>query len=527
MTNPKTPFPHLRKKAERLIRAKELSVDISDPENIPVLIHDLHVHQVELELQNNELLQTQRQLEMAKEKYYQLFNQAPVGYISVDEAGIIMKSNQAFLDMLDYPFSSLNKRPLIQFIVQDDRNTFLGLFRQYSRHRQTGTFDVRLETSEKKIIDVQLNIKSNANFPINAKEDQSTLIAITDISEKKSYQTALQQHKKRLNTIIEDIPAMICRFNPRGNIIFSNTEFDRYYTIAVPHHPPPNFFHVLPRDRQESIFKTFLDLTPERPLRTFELSLDPESPNARWQRWTIRALFGPRSKADAFQAVGRDISEEIQNQQEKEEKEKLQSLVELAGAVCHELRQPLQVIIGQTELIALDAEQKRDITNDIKQLKGQIHRINGALNQLDHITRYRTKPYVGDAKIIDLNQSCERRRHQRHTVSQTLSIEFKDIPQVQAPILDISAGGVSFQPCRGLEDAFGDKALTCRIMDPGNQIMVDRLTGYLIPADPVKPIGSRLPPPMKQALQFTPLEGPQLQAMERLIKDLSVAPNSS
>ena len=67
--------------------------------DVQILIHDLQVHQIELEMQNDELRNSRNELELARDGYARLYNQSPVGYISLDESGMIRKANQTFTDM--------------------------------------------------------------------------------------------------------------------------------------------------------------------------------------------------------------------------------------------------------------------------------------------------------------------------------------------------------------------------------------------------------------------------------------------
>jgi PAS domain-containing protein len=101
-----------------------------------------------------------------------------------------------------------------------------------------------------------------------------------------------------------------------------------------------------------------------------------------------------------------DISEKKRVEQEKMLKEKLQGIVELAGAVCHELNQPLQVISGNSEFALMDMQSDHPLYNIINDIYNQSVKMGAITKKLMNVTRYRTKSYL-DGKIIDIDQSSE------------------------------------------------------------------------------------------------------------------------
>jgi signal transduction histidine kinase len=86
-------------------------------------------------------------------------------------------------------------------------------------------------------------------------------------------------------------------------------------------------------------------------------------------------------------------------------REKLQAAFEIAGAVCHEMNQPLQAIVGQSELLIENGNLDVATLNKIKLIKDQADRMGAVTRKLTRITRYETKEYL-DCKIIDLDRSA-------------------------------------------------------------------------------------------------------------------------
>ena len=81
-----------------------LKININSIKNIPLetkrLLHDLELNQLELEIQNEELKSIQENLELANYNYYELYNRAPVGYVTLNKDGIILEANLTIANML-------------------------------------------------------------------------------------------------------------------------------------------------------------------------------------------------------------------------------------------------------------------------------------------------------------------------------------------------------------------------------------------------------------------------------------------
>ena len=96
-----------------------------------------------------------------------------------------------------------------------------------------------------------------------------------------------------------------------------------------------------------------------------------------------------------------DISERRAAEKETFERERLQGVLEMAGAVCHEINQPLQAIIGYSELLQMDPEAAAS-GNSVKSIKSQASRLGKITTTLANITQYKTVEYPGNTKIVDI-----------------------------------------------------------------------------------------------------------------------------
>jgi PAS domain S-box-containing protein len=130
--------PNLSLAAAQLRRCAEERLREQHPETAPArnpadtqrLLHELHVHQIELEMQNEELQQARNELEAGLEKYTDLYDFAPVGYLSLDEQGRVLEVNLTGATLLGAERSRLINRRLEQFVVPTSQPGFRRFLEQ-------------------------------------------------------------------------------------------------------------------------------------------------------------------------------------------------------------------------------------------------------------------------------------------------------------------------------------------------------------------------------------------------------------
>jgi len=87
------------------------------------------------------------------------------------------------------------------------------------------------------------------------------------------------------------------------------------------------------------------------------------------------------------------------------EKEKFSGVLEMAGAVCHELNQPIQVAMGYADILLTDVTEDHPLRPNLRRIKDQIKRMGELTGKLMRITKYETKHYLEGVKIIDIDKA--------------------------------------------------------------------------------------------------------------------------
>ncbi|QTN27176.1 PAS domain S-box protein [Rhodoferax sp. AJA081-3] len=123
------PTQSLRRRAEDRAYAQATTSKTGDTQDVSMdaarnMLHELRVHQIELEMQNEELRQTQVDLDAARARYFDLFDMAPVGYCTVAESGLITEANFTAATLLNLARSDLVNKPISQLITQPDQDVY-------------------------------------------------------------------------------------------------------------------------------------------------------------------------------------------------------------------------------------------------------------------------------------------------------------------------------------------------------------------------------------------------------------------
>ncbi len=179
MINEETDFMDpkmLRKKAEEQLQEKQQRESISREEaDIKKLLHELQVHQIELEMQNEELRQAYITAETALKKYTLLFELSPMGYFILDADGTICELNFRGAEMLGERRFSLINSNFKLFISEDSKPVFNNFFRKIYSTNANESCEVLLGYDKKPLCPVYME-------GVVTEEDQKCLLSVVDIS---------------------------------------------------------------------------------------------------------------------------------------------------------------------------------------------------------------------------------------------------------------------------------------------------------------------------------------------------------
>ena len=198
----------LRRRAEEMLLKDHGQLNKIQPTDMQNVVQELRVHQIELEMQNEELRHTQQELEASREKYFDLYDLAPAGYVSLNEKGIILEANLSVATLLGRERSHLVGRPLTRFIYKEDQDIYYLCHRQLTAKCVPQMCEIRMQRKNGAPFWARMDIVAKQNI-----DDSTELHAIIiDISQRKqsdddieNLNRILKQHVVRLELANEEM----------------------------------------------------------------------------------------------------------------------------------------------------------------------------------------------------------------------------------------------------------------------------------------------------------------------------------
>ncbi|MBF0288577.1 MAG: response regulator [SAR324 cluster bacterium] len=196
-------FAELRKEAEKIIQ-RNPQQNIVNGET-KELIHDLQVHHVELEMQNEELREIQNSLEKSRDRLSLLYHQAPCGYLTVTAGGMIKEANHTIQGMLNRNMQEILRHSLLDFILPEDQQIFYVRFKAFFKSPVGKNIEVRLVPKNSTPFYASIEGRSRMSHQDNEgqKAPEEILMIVSDITQRKEaeaesfrLETQLRQSQK-------------------------------------------------------------------------------------------------------------------------------------------------------------------------------------------------------------------------------------------------------------------------------------------------------------------------------------------
>lgn len=213
----------IRKKAVNLLNESDLLAKIEQNDNLKNLVEELYIHQIELELQQQELQKANELLEFERQKFADLFQSAPVAFFILNRTGNIYQLNAKAADLLQLPQEIINYTSIFPYLEPASRNKFRILFEKVFNSDNAEETEIEFLSNTNEIIYTKLNAIAyyDANYNLTL-----CRCIVTDISVQKQYQQKLQDSEQKYRLIAENTSDGILVLNAQHQIIFTSESYN-------------------------------------------------------------------------------------------------------------------------------------------------------------------------------------------------------------------------------------------------------------------------------------------------------------
>ena len=333
-------------------------------------IHEIQVYQAELELQNQELRSVQTELENSRNKYYELFDLAPIGYFLVDRQYRVVEVNMAGLAQLEYPRAEIKNKPFLNFVSTKDHQRAIAFLDSIeSEHRPHHFFaDIRSRNN------VIRNTRIDALLTDSRIEHtRKILLTVTDLSELNKTQVALQESESLYRSLVHSSADHIFMLSSDGYFLASNDRVAHFGLSAGKQLAGHNITDVYSSAESPHFIEQLnLVITTQKPV-TFEHRVHI---NGRAHHHVNRLYPIYKKKVLSYiGGISQDITQLKQAQIEKEklqvqlrQAQKMESIGTLAGGIAHDFNNILASILGFTELALEDVEMGTQLEDSLQEV---------------------------------------------------------------------------------------------------------------------------------------------------------------
>jgi len=271
------------------------------PEDTRCILHDLRVYQIELEMQNEELRQAQMELAAAQERYFNLYDSAPVAYVTINPAGSILEANLAAATLLGMSRDALPKQALARFIHPDDLPEFLQYRSLLCAEGAQQVCELRIAKQDQAPVWVLLS-----TAPAQAASGEAVCrVVMTDISERKQEQLVAS----RLAAIVECSNDAIIGKDLNGIVTSWNRGAEQIFGYSADEMVGCSITRLIPVDQQAEEEQILEKIRHGQSIERFETLRQTKDGRLIDVGITVSPVMDAKGTVIGVSKVARDITE--------------------------------------------------------------------------------------------------------------------------------------------------------------------------------------------------------------------------
>jgi len=327
-------------------KSHQIDIHSMTEDDILALINELEVQQSELEAQNEDLMQAKSETDNLLNKYQELYDFAPVGYVTLDEQGNIIDANLTLTGLLGIERIKLINTHFDHFIPSDTRPAFYNFFKNVIKTDMCQKCQMRL--IKKDDIVFYALLEGIAVMDKKYPEVKHIMLSITDITDCKSIEENLLKEKDFSNILIESLPGIFCLFDFNGKMLRWNKYGENVIGYTADEISVSNPLDFIVEQDRGLVNKTIKD-TFDKGYSSVESTLVTKRGEKIPFYFTgIRVMI---DNVPCILSIAIDISERKKIEYELEKLRRLESIGILASGVAHDFNNLLTGILGNISLV--------------------------------------------------------------------------------------------------------------------------------------------------------------------------------
>lgn len=391
---------------------KKNAHDDAPPEVSQEGFYELRAQQLELQMQSEELRRAQTELEASRQKYFDLYDLAPVGYVALNNKGLILEANLTIAKMLGVAKGSLLKRNrrLSKFVFPEDGDLFYKNLRLLFDTGKWKVFDLRLVPEAGMPFWARMEATVSKN---DSDGEPLCRLAVINITAQKETEEELRKSNDRLRLALNealagdwelDLASLKMRCSPKHAEIFGYDEPPAKCTLAS------LLEHVYPEDRARVERSCYESMATGRAWHD-ECRIVRLDKAVRWVWLKAHVLKNDQGTPYKMDGMICDITDRKKVEREKErlielnqQLQKEESLGRMAGAITHHLNNKLHVVMGNIELAIDKLCRGKDAFRCLAEAKQGIRNAS----ELSNLMMAYLGQNTGDHEPLDLCEICRR-----------------------------------------------------------------------------------------------------------------------
>jgi len=223
------------------------NLEALSPDEVRQTLHELRVHQIELEMQNEELRRTQGELEAARARYFDLYDLAPVGYFTLNEQGLILEINLTAATLLGVAQGALVKQPIARFILKEDQDIYYDHRKQLFETGAPQACELRMLRAEAAPFWAYLE----ASAAQDADGAPMCRVVISDMSKRKQEADALRDSELMYRSFIEHSSDVVFCVDRNGAYKYVNQVFASTFGKTPDYFLGKTFWDIYPKEQAD------------------------------------------------------------------------------------------------------------------------------------------------------------------------------------------------------------------------------------------------------------------------------------